>query len=503
MRPFAPNVRNATSTRHSAWKQPHLPTSMEPLEPRCLLASGFNPDGPTIATPSEAPTSIITADFDGDSKPDLVMSVGQDIIFQKGGGGGRFGAPRILAHLNTKAGLLAVGDFNGDGLKDIISSEKETYRGWYRMLLNNGNANFSIASYGRTTTRVQTITVGDIDGDIYDEVLLEGVSPLLVLNARDLIGEPPDEIRILDPLVPIVFGGTIPSFGPTFPLPFLRFNDLGIALRGPKFTAPVIANLTGGPFTNIIIGGENPSAPGEGWVQVYDYTHPFLFPIIPLGDAQTAGLPPPLLNPVGDALTFSGVVSSVATADMTGDSKIDLVVSTLVAPIVPMPFTSETGAYQAKTVLVPRTGLATEYTFGEPATVDTRTLAAPAIGERRALVPEYRIVSVADINSDGLPDVGLSVVQEFYGVNGPRRVARYVQAIHSDVVGVFGSLIVAQLTARGGPNDLAFDRPHIFLAADVRRVGRPDLIIAMPNNSSGFTPVSIRYNVPGVPIIPF
>lgn len=495
---------NSLRTRQQLSRTSDVFAGIESLEARCLLTSAFNPDGPTIATPSEAPTSIITADFDGDSKPDLVMSVGQDIIFQKGGGGGRFGAPRVIAHLNSKAGLLGVGDFNGDGLKDIFSIEKETYRGWHRMLLNNGNASFSIASYGRTTTRVQTVTVGDIDGDIYDEVLLEGVSPLLVLNARDLIGEPPDEIRILDPLVPFVFGGTIPSFGPTFPLPFLRFNDLGIALRGPKFTAPVISNLTGGPFTNIIIGGENPSAPGAGWVQVYDYTHPFLFPIIPLGDAQTAGLPPPLLNPVGDALSFAGVVSSVAATDMTGDSKLDLVVSTLVAPIVPTPFTAETGAYQAKTVLLPRTGLATEYTFGDAATVDTRTLAAPALDERRALVPEYRIATVADINSDGLPDVGLSVVQEFYGgVNGPRRVARFVQAIHSDVIGIFGTLIVAQLTARGGANDLAFDRPHIFLAADVRRVGRPDLIIAMPNNSSGFTPVSIRYNVPGFPIIAF
>src|SRR4051812_2016966 len=86
------------------------PVSIEALEPRQLLATWFNPDGPTIATPAQSPTSMVTADFDGDHKVDLVMSVGSDILFQKGGGGGKFGPARVIAHLNADAGLLGVGD---------------------------------------------------------------------------------------------------------------------------------------------------------------------------------------------------------------------------------------------------------------------------------------------------------------------------------------------------------------------------------------------------------
>lgn len=483
-------LRTRTHANHAS----DVFVGIESLEARCLLTSAFNPDGPTIATPGDAPTSIITADFDGDSKPDLVMSVGKDIIFQKGGGGGRFGAPRVLMHLNTGAGLLGVGDFNNDGINDLFSVEQETFGGWYRLLLNNGQAQFSAALYGRTFTAVESVTVGNIDSDAQDEVLLKGRSPIIFLGGI-IAGEVPDEIRVLDPrpLLPITTTGQ----GTFNLLPFLRFNDLGIALRGQKLAAPVIANLLGGSVNNIITGGEESGSPNNGWIQVYAFADPN-------ARGGTLGLPPQLFNPASDLVHVSGVVSSVGAANMEGDSKLDIVATTLTFPVSIDPNPSSVGSFGARTLVLPRTGLVTDLDFGTDLTVETRTLAAPAAGERRTLIPEYRIATLSDINSDGLTDVGLSIVQEFVGgAGGTRRVARFVQAIHSDVVGVYGTLIVAQLTARGGPNESAYARPQIFHAADVRRVGRPDLIIAMPQNSSGFTPVSIRYNVPGFTIIPF
>src|SRR5262245_25308803 len=84
--------RRGAAPMNAARRRSHADhVELDSLEPRQLLATGFNPDGPTIATPAEAPSSIVTADFDGDAKPDLVMAVGRDILFQKGGGGGKFG----------------------------------------------------------------------------------------------------------------------------------------------------------------------------------------------------------------------------------------------------------------------------------------------------------------------------------------------------------------------------------------------------------------------------
>ncbi len=484
------NTRRTTG--HVRNFAPALYAPLETLEPRQLLATWFNPDGPTVATPAQSPTSMVTADFDGDNKADLVTAVGKDIFFQKGGGGGRFGAPQRIARFNTDAGLLGVGDFDGDNRPDIFSIQKGVHQGWHRLLLNTGLGRFTTAAYGRAWTAVESVTVGNIDSDPMAEVLLKGAGPLVALNS--IWGEAPDEIRILDPLVTITAqpANIIPG-------PYVRFIDLGPALYGQKLAAPLIANLRGTSTPLIIVGGQDADT-ATGFVQAYSFTQPA--PIVGTG-AQTLGLPGPLFNPEGDRIIVAGVVTSIAAADISGDSKTDLIVSTLTQPdltdVPPPPL----GDYTARTLILPRTGSTTDLTFGAPEEVETRSLPAGDLIQR-AQAPEYTIASVADLNSDGRLDVGLSIIEDFrIGLSSYTRTGAFVQALRNDTGSAFTTSIVAQVTSQYSPFTASLARTQLFLAADIRRVGRPDLFVVDQPSPTDAVRISVRFNVRTLPIIPF
>lgn len=477
----------------------------ESLEPRQLLASGFNPDGPVVATPSQAPTSIITADFDGDSKPDLVMSVGREIIFQKGGGGGRFGAARVLARLNTDAGLLGAGDFNNDGRMDLFSVEKGRLFGWTRALVNTGEGRFTITSYSRVQTGVDTLTVGNIDSDPEPEVLLEGKSPILTL----VPGEIPDEVRVLDPQrLFITFG-----LESVFPFPALKFIDRGVAVTGFALAQPALADLFDTGVNNIIIGGRNSDDVQGGFVQAYAYADPNPFIFFPMaGDSAAApDAPAPLFNPAGGPITLENGVASVGAADMNNDGKLDLVATTLQL----LPSTAQfpsLASYEGKTHMFARTGAEGDFEFAAPATLETRELKGRQ-GMERVAAPEYRIVTIADLNTDGKLDLGISINQDFYGprftFKGGAREAAFVQLLQPDLytlppqTGLFVSSYVSRMFASGLSYEAVLQRTQAFLASDIRRIGRPDLFIADITNPLGPTEITVRYNVPGRTLVPF
>lgn len=480
----------------------------ESLEARQLLATGFNPDGPVVATPDRAPTSIVTADFDGDSKPDLVMSVGREIIFQKGGGGGRFGAPRVLVRLNTDAGLLGAGDFNNDGNVDLISVEKGKTFGWMRTLMNVGGARFSVTAYARSQTGVDSITVGNIDADIEPEVLLEGRTYLLTLAA----GHVPDEIRVLDPQRLFI---TFRDQTTPIPFPPLRLIDRGVALRGADLAQPALADLFGTGINNIIVGGRSSDDVLSGFIQAYAYANPNPFlPIpFPLDDAQAAGqdLPAPLFNLVGGPIEMESEVTSVGAADMNSDGKQDLVATML--RLTPTP-ANRLGFsdYQAFTVMLARTGSAQDFEFNTFSMLESRSLESPP-DTIRAAAPEYRIISIADINSDGKIDLGLSVIQDFTSMRltpqpGGMREASFVQLLQPDVytlppqTGLFLSSIVSRQIATGLTTEAVQTRTQVFAAADIRRIGRPDLFIADITSPFGPTDITVRYNVQARALVP-
>jgi trimeric autotransporter adhesin len=110
--------------------------------------------------------AVLTADFNGDGIPDLVILGNDTISVLLGNGDGTFtAAPYPSSEL---PGAIAVGDFNGDGIPDLAVAPVLD-EGDSEVLLGKGDGTFTIAkgSFGiaNGTSTSNSIAVGDFNGD--------------------------------------------------------------------------------------------------------------------------------------------------------------------------------------------------------------------------------------------------------------------------------------------------------------------------------------------------
>lgn len=134
--------------------------------PGVLLGNGdgtFRP-APDISLPTVSPFGRpLTGDFDGDGKQDFLLS-GERTWYYRGHGDGSFDAPtEINACAATTAysfGIAIAGDWNGDGKSDLICSSI--------VLLSNGDGTFRPAG----TVNGFPILTGDFNGDGKPDLLV-------------------------------------------------------------------------------------------------------------------------------------------------------------------------------------------------------------------------------------------------------------------------------------------------------------------------------------------
>jgi hypothetical protein len=131
--------------------------------------------------------AVSAGDFNGDGKPDLVfLTVGGDVVILFTDGRGGFGDPAIIV-VGSPAGQLLVADFDGDGRPDVAVTHGDQVTVLYDPSPAGAEA-VVLAAVGATAL---AMTSGDFDGDARPDLAIatpHGFSVLLNGGGRSLRG---------------------------------------------------------------------------------------------------------------------------------------------------------------------------------------------------------------------------------------------------------------------------------------------------------------------------
>jgi trimeric autotransporter adhesin len=132
------------------------------------MGAGFAGSSLFSVASQNSGNTVLTADFNGDGIPDLVILGNDTICVLLGNGDGTFTAAPSPS--NELPGAIAVGDFNGDGIPDLAVAPVLD-EGYSEVLLGNGDGTFTPAGgsfgtiYGNYIFTSNAIAAGDFNGD--------------------------------------------------------------------------------------------------------------------------------------------------------------------------------------------------------------------------------------------------------------------------------------------------------------------------------------------------
>jgi hypothetical protein len=157
------DFRNS-STRRGLLKRPSARRfNLEALEDRALLS--FSPGVAYPVGPN--PSAVITADFNSDSRADLALTVSNSVDVLLGNGDGTFQAAQNWAAASGTRSLAA-GDLNADGTIDLVTADHHSgYReeGSISLLFGNGDGTFQPPVNSQFGDKPISVAMGDLDGD--------------------------------------------------------------------------------------------------------------------------------------------------------------------------------------------------------------------------------------------------------------------------------------------------------------------------------------------------
>jgi hypothetical protein len=225
----------------------------DPANPGKYLAA-------TTLTTGGQPNQVVSADINGDGKPDLVFAdlstSGNAIVtFQDTARPGQFLTPVMLSTGNITPSV-AVGDLNGDGLPDVVAADYDTNgnNGQVTVFIQNAAApaTFLPAVTFPAGAQPQAVRIADVNGD--------GLPDLVVANrgpGSDGTGMPGVSVLLQDPAHPGSFLAPV-----TYPTPWGAIDVAVGDLNGDGKPDLAVASLGPAPTGAISVLLQNASSPG-------------------------------------------------------------------------------------------------------------------------------------------------------------------------------------------------------------------------------------------------
>ncbi len=130
---------------------------------------------------------IVVTDCNGDDHADIVVanSASATISVLKGHGDGSFAAQETFS-AGPKPWMLALGDFDGDGVKDLVVAN---FVNGASVMMGYGNCAFSPATNilppapsGMYSTAALAVAARDLDGDGHDDIIAQATGPMGVAS---------------------------------------------------------------------------------------------------------------------------------------------------------------------------------------------------------------------------------------------------------------------------------------------------------------------------------
>ncbi len=167
-----------------------VPTNTGPVVILLGSANGTFTNGTTINTTSPfEPTSVVVGDFNGDGKQDLAVLSGAgtgSVNIYLGNGNGTFQTARNypVAASTSASRLLAVGDFNRDGVQDLVATNSGLSN--VAVLLGNGDGSFQAPAYYAVGNDPWNVVVGDLNKDGFLDLAVssDGSSSVSILQGK-------------------------------------------------------------------------------------------------------------------------------------------------------------------------------------------------------------------------------------------------------------------------------------------------------------------------------